>query len=66
MEVRVVISGVRPLLMSNQRSADPNDPIVQEMQALTRKASKATAEERRQISNLEFRLRIYHDAEIGP
>jgi len=65
MKVQLTLVGTAPLLMSNQRAADPLDPMVKEYKAIYAKRKK-TDEDHQQLSDLEFLMRIYHDEEMGP
>jgi len=63
--VQMTITGISPLLMSNQRAANPLDPLVKEYKAIYAKRKK-TDDDLQALSDLEFLLRIYHDEEMGP
>lgn len=65
MRVQMTITGISPLLMSNQRAADPLHPLVKEYKAIYAKRKK-TDDDLQQLSDLEFLLRIYHDDAMGP
>lgn len=65
MRVRLAITGIQWLLMSNQRAADPTNDLVKEYKAIYQKRKK-TDEDLIQLSELEFILRIYHEENRGP
>lgn len=65
MRVQMTITGISPLLMSNQRAANPLDPLVKEYKTIYAKRKK-TDDDLQALSDLEFLLRIYHDEEMGP
>lgn len=58
-------TGTKELLMHNERLANPIDPIVQEMKALTAKRKKTDADHR-DIAEVEFRGGLYFDDKLGP
>lgn len=58
-------SHVSPLLMHNERLADPLDPISIEIAKLSRKRSKTEADHL-EIARLEFAGGMYFDEELGP
>lgn len=58
-------TGTKELLMHNERLANPIDPIVQEMKALTAKRKKTDADHR-EIAEVEFRGGLYFDDKLGP
>jgi hypothetical protein len=66
MIVEFTLRGRDPLLMSNQRSSSPIDPLAREARILAGKRSKLSDEELLLLSNMEYRLRIYHDEALGP
>jgi hypothetical protein len=54
MRVELTLSGTSPLVMHNVNLADPNNPVVKEIAAITDKGSKMTDAERLEVSRLEF------------
>lgn len=67
-EVKVSIKGTFPLMMCNERLANPLDPFTKARAALTGKkgASTKTDEHHLAIGRLEFEGGLYYDDEIGP
>jgi len=64
-ELNVTIVGVSPLLMHSCRGVNPTEPLVVERKKLTGKRKKVE-EDTIAILNIDYRLAIYHDPEIGP
>jgi len=60
MKIRIEIVGTQPLLMHNPRLVDSQDPIVQQIKALTSKKKK-TESDVHQIEKLEWYGGIYAD-----
>lgn len=65
MKFLLTMESTRPLLMHNERLANPLDPIVKEIKKLTSKRKK-TDDDHEAIAHLEFIGGLYHDPEIGP
>lgn len=65
MKFTMTIEGVRPLLMHNERLANPMDPIVKEIKKITSKKKK-TDDDHEAIAHLEFLGSLYHDPDVGP
>jgi hypothetical protein len=58
------IKGTTPLMMHNERLANPFDPITKQMKALTGKRKK-TEDDLLDIAKLEWRGGIYWDEKVG-
>ena len=54
MRIRLTMQGSSPLVMHNVTLADPNNPIVKEIAAITDKGSNMTDADRLEVSRLEF------------
>lgn len=65
MRVQCVLTSREPMLMHSQRGSNPKDPLVREMKQIQAKRKK-TDEDLDRMSDIEFQLGMYHDAEIGP
>jgi hypothetical protein len=64
---RITLTGTTPLLMHNQRLADPLDPFAKAMKALNGKRSKdKTDDDRVELARLEFLGGLYHHDQLGP
>ena len=64
--IRVKINGVSPILMNNPQGVNPLHPLVIEKAKITSKRSKdKTEEDYAVISDLEWRIGIYWDANVG-
>lgn len=64
--VRLTFTGTTPLLVHNAQLADPDNPIVREIKALTGKRTK-TEDDRRAIERLEWYGGLYTAADVdGP
>jgi hypothetical protein len=61
MLIRIEITGKTPLMMHNERLADPDDPITKKIKEYTAKGSDQTDDDKRQVSLLEWRGGIYVD-----
>lgn len=61
MDIKLEITGTTPLLMHNISLADPDNPIVREIQTYTSKRKK-TEDDRRAIERLEWFGGLYLDA----
>lgn len=59
------LTGVTPLLMHNERLANPMDPAAQRLKALTGKRKK-TDEDLRELARAEFDGGLYIDPKTGP
>ena len=64
-EMNVTIAGISPLLMHSCRGVNPTEPLVIEKKKLTSKQKK-TEEDTIAILDIDYRLAIYYDPEIGP
>lgn len=58
-------TGTKELLMHNERLANPLDPIVQEMKAVTARRKKTDADYA-ELAEIEFRGGLYFDEKLGP
>lgn len=63
--LKVQLTGRLPLLMHNERLANPLDPAAKKLKALTAKRKK-TDDDHLAISYTEFEGGLYHDDEVGP
>jgi hypothetical protein len=64
MELRLQLTGNRPMLLNNVRLANPLDPYAQQISAIARKhATKKTDEDRQQLMWLEARGSCYENEE---
>lgn len=64
--IRVKINGVSPILMNNPQGVNPLHPLVIEKAKITSKRSKdKTEEDYAVISDLEWRIGIYWDSNVG-
>ena len=59
------ITGICPLLMHNERMANPVDPIALELKKVTSKKTK-TPEDYAEISEIEWHGSLYHNDALGP
>lgn len=59
------LTGTTPLMMHNDRLANPLDPFMREMKKLTDK-NKMTDEDLMEKSRLEFAGGMYYDEDMGP
>jgi len=57
-------TGLAPLVMSNVRGVDPDDPLVIEIKKLTDKKAKDT-DTRQRITRMEWELSAYWDPKLG-
>lgn len=64
-QLRVQMTGVVPLIMHNNRLANPLDPLKKRMSTLTGKRKK-TDDDQVAIMEIEFAAGLYIDDEIGP
>jgi hypothetical protein len=64
-ELTVRLTGTVPLLMHNERMANPLDPAQQATRPLAKKRGK-TDDDYLNLSFLEFKGGLYHDDEDGP
>jgi hypothetical protein len=60
------LTGTCPLLMHNERLANPFDPIVREMKKITAKKNKKTDEDTEALYRLEWEGGLYFDEKLGP
>lgn len=63
--ITVKLTGVNTLLMHNERLANPFDPLVKEMKAITSKRKK-TEEDLLELARIEFEGGLYFDKDFGP
>jgi hypothetical protein len=61
----VKIEGTQPLLMHNERLANPLDAISKKLKVLTKKG-KGVARDNEKIAMTEFEGGLYYDVETGP
>lgn len=64
-KIRMRLTGVTPLLMSNARTADPLNEHAQRLKKLTSKRKKTDADHEA-VSRVEWEGRLYWDPKIGP
>lgn len=64
MHIRIRIKGKSPLLMSDNKMADPLNPHAQRLSAVSKKRAK-TIEDHLKIAELEWRGRLYHEPVKG-
>jgi hypothetical protein len=65
-QVKFRWTGLRPLIMSNVRGVDPDEPLVIELKKLTSKRGQDLNKDLRgEIQRIEWELSAYHDAQIG-
>jgi hypothetical protein len=57
--VRAVLTGRSPLVMHHPRTADPDDPYVQQIREITAKRTNMTAEDRKRKEGLQWRACLY-------
>lgn len=62
--LKVKITGASPLLMHNERGANPLHPLVVQHKAITGKRKK-TEDDHHQIMQSEWTLALYHDPDVG-
>lgn len=60
------IKGIAPLMMHNGRLADPLDPVVKKIKAITDKKTKKTDADIEKLRRLEWEGSLYFDAKEGP
>lgn len=65
MKIRFTLTGTSPLLMHNERLADPLDPFTRALKAVTGKTKK-TDEDHEQMARIEFEGGLYFDSAVGP
>ncbi len=65
MDFKITMKGVRPLLMHSSRLANPLDPTVKAMKAISSKKSK-TDDDHLEMGKLEFAGSMYMHSELGP
>lgn len=65
MEMTLTLIGVGPMLMHNERLANPLDPIARQMKEITSKRKK-TDDDIAELARLEFEGGLYWDADLGP
>jgi len=61
---KVEVTGIRPMLLRNGRTADPLDPYAQQIKKITQKKSK-TDDDYRDLGELEFMSGLYWSDDIG-
>ncbi|BCV23328.1 hypothetical protein [Gelria sp. Kuro-4] len=65
--IQVRINGISPLLMHSPAGVNPTHPLVKEIKKITSKpAKKKTDVDTLLLMDLEFRLNMYYDEELGP
>lgn len=64
-EIKVTLTGVGPMLMHNERLANPLDPISRKMKEITSKRKK-TDDDIDDLARLEFEGGLYWDEDTGP
>ena len=65
MKVRLSLTGTAPLIVHNSRLANPLDPIVREIKAISGKRKK-TDDDHLQMARLEFEGGLYISKDVGP
>jgi hypothetical protein len=65
MKIRMTLRGTAPLLMHNQRLADPLDRYAKALKTITGKKKK-TDEDHEEMARIEFEGGIYLDPTLGP
>ena len=65
MNITITLTGDGPILMHNERLANPFDELVREMKALTSKRKK-TDDDLNEIMRIEHAGGLYHDPSVGP
>lgn len=65
MNLRLVLTGTKPLMMHSIDAANPLNPDTARLRAAVAKRKKSE-EDLREIFQLEFLASIYHDPELGP
>lgn len=65
MKIRFTLTGTTPLLMHNQRLADPLDPYTKALKVISGKKKK-TDEDHEEMARIEFEGGLYIDDQIGP
>jgi hypothetical protein len=61
----ITLTGTRPLLMHNERLADPLDPGAKAVKRLSAKRNK-TDQEFEDLAKLEHEVGMYYDPDLGP
>jgi hypothetical protein len=64
--VKLRLTGITPLILHNIRLADPDDPVVRQIGALTAKKKAMTDADRLRVGWLKFVGGMYHDEVVGP
>lgn len=64
--MRLRLEGITPLMMHNVRLADPDEPIVQQIKAITDKKTNMTETDRHEVNRLKFLGSLYYDDRTGP
>ena len=64
-EMQIELRGIAPLLMHSCRGVNTTEPLAIEKKKLTSKRTK-TEEDNLAILEIDYRLAIYHDKELGP
>jgi len=59
--VQIDLWGIKPLLMHNERLANPFDPITRDIAAITSKRTRQTEDDKRQVQRLEWEGGLYFD-----
>lgn len=62
--MEIEIEGITPLLMHNERLANPLDPITKKLKVLCK--PKGDARDTEKVAQTEFEGGLYHDAKVGP
>lgn len=66
LKMRLVLTGIAPLMLHAPTLIDPLHPLTREMQTLTGKGSKRTIADHERIARLEWEAGLYHDDKTGP
>lgn len=62
----ITLTGTSPLLMHNERLANPYDQYTRDIKAITGKRTNKTEEDIFEMGRLEFAGSLYHDEKLGP
>ena len=65
MRLSIKLTGVSPLVLHNNQTVNPLNPLAQKLKAITKKRSKTEADFK-EIERLEFIAGLYFDDELGP
>lgn len=63
--IKFLITGVVPLLMSNPQTVDPFNKLGQKIKTLNSKGAKRTDQDYREIADLDMEAKVYFDDTLG-